>query len=383
LKISRTAFSPLLALFLAVSGCSAFFSAASSPSPSSAALSLSPTKQNSPTSSKDGVYKQYYLGLVKTPEGVEGGNGCYDDTGKFVVLINNKDAADPTFSQLVTFLQQDNTDQFPYQLQLNPNNVYYDKAENLVDIKRIQSIIDNTSQPFPPLICADFAERLHNDAEIAGIRAGYVTVDFAGQPIGHALAVFNTTDRGIVYIDDTGVDKQLSDFALGQNATTDAAVSNDKIAYLAIGKAYGLITLENAPGFGTDYSGYVSWLASQQTLQGIEKQYNDLQTQIIAVQKQIDDLTAQYNSLKVKYDQIAGGRTALPPNLYNQAMPILDQMKTVNDQRNALIDSLNGLVAQLNILVQMHNDLVKQMGPTWDSLGTVSNFYVTWDGEWR
>jgi len=54
--------------------------------------------------------------LVKTPQEVEGGNGGYDDAGKFVVLINNKNAADPTYSQLVTFLQEDKTDQFPYQL---------------------------------------------------------------------------------------------------------------------------------------------------------------------------------------------------------------------------------------------------------------------------
>jgi hypothetical protein len=368
----------LLALTITATACSSVLP----PLPSILPGTSPPKPQNKTTPVPTGDYKQFFLGLVKTPQGVEGGNGGYDDAAKFIVLINNKNAADPTYSQLVTFLQQDQTDKFPYQLQLNPNTVYFDKPENLVDVKRVQNIIDGSVQPNPPLICADFAERLHNNAELAGIRCGYVTIDFEAKPIGHALAVFNTTDMGLVYIDDTGVDK-VPDFNIGQNSSAHTISSNDKVAYFTVGKAYGLITLENAANFGVNYTGYDKWLSSQQDLDAMETKFKDLQTQIIPIRTQIDDMDAQYAILKIQYDSITGGRTVLPPNTYNQALPVMNKMNAVNGQRNALIDTLNGLVSQVNSLVDQYNGLVKKMGPTWDSLGTVSNFYVTWDGNWQ
>ena len=379
MKSARIAAGIFLALTLSCTTLSCVYS----PLPSTPTQAYSPKPQSTPSPAPAGDYKQFYLGLVKTPQGVEGGNGCYDDAGKFVVLINNKTAADPTYSQLVAFLQQDRTDQFPYLLQINPNAVYFDKPENLVDVKRMQNIIDGLAQPDPPLICADFAERLHNDAELAGIRAGYVTIDFEGQAIGHALAVFNTTDLGLVYIDDTGVDKVVPALNVTQNSSAPSISSNDKVAYVTIGKAYGLITLENAPDFGTNYSGYENWLSSQKDLEALEDKFKDLQTQIAPINKQIDDLGAQYAVLKAQYDSITGGRSTLPRNLYDQAKPVMDQMNDINDQRNALIDTVNGLFSQMNTLAGQYNALVKKMGPTWESLGTVFDFYVTWDGDWQ
>jgi hypothetical protein len=164
--------------------------------------------------SKTGVYKNYYLGLVNSSEGVIGGDGCYDDSGNFIVLINNKKATDPTYVQLVSFLQNDKTDQYPY-IYTNPVFAsYYPPAESHVNLTRIQGIIDGTIQPQNPDICADFAERLHNEAEKTGIRCAYVSIDLSGYPdpshlgipsnSGHALDAFQTTDRGLVYVDATG-----------------------------------------------------------------------------------------------------------------------------------------------------------------------------------
>jgi hypothetical protein len=127
-----------------------------------------------------GTYKNYYLGLVNTTEGVLGGNGCYDDTGNFIVLINNNKATNPTYGQLVGFLQQDKTDQYPYKYILPPLRSYYGSAKSHVDLKNVQGIIDGTMKPKNPDICADFAERLHNDAELAGLRCGYVSLDMTG-----------------------------------------------------------------------------------------------------------------------------------------------------------------------------------------------------------
>ncbi|GAJ14543.1 unnamed protein product, partial [marine sediment metagenome] len=164
---------------------------------------------------KTGLYNNFYLGLMDTPEGKLSGNGCYDDKGKFIILINNSNAVNPTYSQLVSFLQSDKTDQYLYKYVIPPQLPYYGSAESHVDLKHIQDIIDGTIQPSDPNICADFAERLHNNAEKAGIRCAYVSVDISGysDPYGygipsdtsHALVAFNTTDKGLVYIDDTGI----------------------------------------------------------------------------------------------------------------------------------------------------------------------------------
>lgn len=157
---------------------------------------------------RTGEYKNYYLGLPGLA-----GNGCYDDTGFFIVLINNKDATNPTYNQLVSFLRQDKTDELPYNYKLPALGMYYGTAESHVDLKNIQEIIDGKAQPKPPNICEEFAERLHNDAEMAGIRCGFVNVDLSGYSdpyrygipsnTGHSLNAFQTTDRGLIYVDDT------------------------------------------------------------------------------------------------------------------------------------------------------------------------------------
>jgi len=191
--------------------------------PNQSQSSVTPSKTPAPTvsitptvsgvNSRTGQYKNYYLGLADTSEGNLSGNGCYDDTGKFIILINNKNATDPTYSQLVSFLRQNRTDRFPYTYTLNVAGFYYGSAESHVNLKRIQNIIDGTEQPMPPHVCADFAERLHNEAEMAGIRCAYVSIDLSGYSdpynygipsnSGHALNVFQTTDRGLIYVDVT------------------------------------------------------------------------------------------------------------------------------------------------------------------------------------
>ncbi len=174
--------------------------------------SISPLIQGiNPTT---GTYKNYYLGLADSSGGDLSGDGCYDDKGNFIVLINNKNATNPTYAQLVNFLQNDKTDEYPYTYTNLSGGFYYGTAESRVDLKNIQNIIDGIAQPKNPDVCADFAERLHNDAEMASIRCAYVSLDITGYPdpnhlgipsdSGHALDAFQTTDRGLVYIDDTG-----------------------------------------------------------------------------------------------------------------------------------------------------------------------------------
>jgi len=90
--------------------------------------------------------------------------------GSRIILHNNMSAKDPSYEELKTFLKADLTDSIPY----------------------------NDS-----FACSDCAEVVHNNAEAAGIRAAFVSVDFYERDKGHACNAFNTTDRGLVFVDCT------------------------------------------------------------------------------------------------------------------------------------------------------------------------------------
>lgn len=92
--------------------------------------------------------------------------------GHRITLANNVSARDPSYEELKTFLKADKTDQIPYN--------------------------------YSSFVCADFAETVHNNAEKAGIKAGFVTINFNEINDGHACNVFNTTDNGLVFVDCTG-----------------------------------------------------------------------------------------------------------------------------------------------------------------------------------
>lgn len=89
-------------------------------------------------------------------------------------FIINDSAVDPTWNELQSFLILDHTDSIVY-------------VEN-------------------EFVCSNYAERLKNNAENAGIKAAYVYVEFDGCQFAHAINAFNTTDRGLVFIDCTGTD---------------------------------------------------------------------------------------------------------------------------------------------------------------------------------
>jgi len=127
--------------------------------------------------------------------------------GHYVELSNSPQARNPTWQALEQFLWQDTTDQHLY----NENS----------------------------FVCADYAEMLHNNAEKAGIRAAFVSIDLSSSSSGHALNAFNTTDRGLIYIDDTGTERG------GLNA--------DKTVNLANGSAYIPISIFPNPGYESQW----------------------------------------------------------------------------------------------------------------------------------
>ncbi|RXA17278.1 hypothetical protein EQO05_12680 [Methanosarcina sp. MSH10X1] len=98
--------------------------------------------------------------------------------GKLISIVNYDNAKNPTYSQLVKFIKSDLTDKKKY------TSTY---------------------------VCSDFAEDVHNNAERAGIKAGWVAIKFKRGP-GHACNAFQTTDKGPVYIDCTGSPSQKGSF---------------------------------------------------------------------------------------------------------------------------------------------------------------------------
>ena len=116
--------------------------------------------------------------------------------GHYITLRNNPVAVNPSWAELKAFLHNDRTD-----------SRYYDKKS---------------------FVCADFAETIHNNAEAQGIRAAFVEVRInagADSLTGgeHALNAFETTDRGLVFVDCVSANQ-------GMNA--------DRIVQVGAGKEY-------------------------------------------------------------------------------------------------------------------------------------------------
>ena len=169
--------------------------------------------------------------------------------GEPIELINNPDATNPTYTELVAFIKEDTSD----------SKTYFKGFERQGKIILAR-------------VCADFAEEVHNNAEAAGIRAAWVGLDFEGDDEGHALNAFETTDRGLVYVDSTGEDT-LGSQLMRQIKSIDAPPSWDKIAYVEVGKIYGAIYIDYAKSPSYDF--YETYKQKWQECEEILREYND------------------------------------------------------------------------------------------------------------
>jgi hypothetical protein len=206
-------------------------------------------------------------------------------TGATVVLINNKTATNPTWDGLMAFLKADTTIKIKYS--------------------------------FPSFTCADFARTLHDRAEAKGIRCGFVAIEFDNRTVdysaydngngnfhpptrspdtGHGLNVFETVDRGLVYVDASSDQDYVGN---------DAKV---RIAYLVEGQELNEIDLEWATN--TSYSFYEA--------------YRRTQLDFIADQRAFYKDLADYNL------RLSDNGNIMTPEL-----------KTLNDQLNSRAVELN------------------------------------------
>jgi hypothetical protein len=201
-------------------------------------------------------------------------NYLYDDGMLLVdgtdnpIVLENKDAAvDVSFADLLAFIRSDSTDQIPYIDRDDPSG--------------------KTS-----FVCSDFAETLHNRAEVAGIKAGYVSLEWENGGVGHAINVFATTDVGLVYIDCTG----RSRFSQVENEDDRlASVNWDKVAYLQIGLEYGVIGIDYATS--PDYSYYTAY---NQKWQEYKQKLADYNAEVKLYNQEIKDKVFRTGSAELK-----------------------------------------------------------------------------------
>jgi len=251
-------------------------------------------------------------------------------SGSQVCLVNYKNATDPTWDELITFLQMDDTDEHPYN--------------------------------FSSFVCADFAERLHNNAESSGIRAAWVAVDFEfGE--GHALNAFNTTDKGLVYVDctrgfSTPIIAEFTDSAKREER------EHDKIAYVVEGKEYGLISIDKATS--PEY-----WFYEEYT-----KKWEALEKDIAAYNSDIEvynnDVKAYEEDVEA-YERTVGGRTYISDHeeyerlnkMYNELKGREKELDIRGKELDARRDRLDERQEELGYY-------------RWEPLGVVTKVEVYW-----
>ncbi|MCW4035026.1 MAG: Yae1 family protein, partial [Candidatus Bathyarchaeota archaeon] len=135
------------------------------------------------------VTENYDLGYTEGEE--EGYQIGYDvgySEGIEDLAENGYYLRDPTYQEAMTFIQADKTDLNPYT---------------------------------PTYVCYDFTADFNKNAAEQGYRCGFVYIEYATS--AHAIACFNTTDQGLIYVEP----------------------QNDHIVNIAIGQAYlGMVIVD-------------------------------------------------------------------------------------------------------------------------------------------
>jgi hypothetical protein len=161
-------------------------------------------------------------------------NSPITTTSKITVTTPKPTYNNPSWGELVFFLQDDKTD----------TNAYV----------------------YPTFVCADFANMLQVNAHKAGWRCGIVHLEMHGYTdpyqlgissnAGHACNAFETTDRGLVFIDCTG----LLSFTINRPLSCDKVVNvikGQQFTPVSLFPEYGWNSTWEDMGIVDDYT--ISW----------------------------------------------------------------------------------------------------------------------------
>jgi hypothetical protein len=287
-----------------------------------------------------------YLEKKSEPVTTEEGFLVYDDVqpnyygadpDKPVVLINKRTAINPTWDQLKSFLLTDTTDENDY----------------LPGIR----------------VCAEFAAELHNNAEAAGIKAAWVSIDFEGDSKGHALNAFNTTDCGLVFIDCTGgipsVQLPTYDEETGELIEeTECFTTNDKKAYVQLYRQCGFIGLDISADF--DYESYLKYVNEWEEL----KERNEV---LVSLAEAYKTKLKAYERQVEEYERLVGGRTVIEDHT---EYDMLNEMsKVLNSTRSELELQRNQLMHEAYLVTSAREDLGNCRR---EPLGVVKRVEIYW-----
>jgi hypothetical protein len=246
-------------------------------------------------------------------------NGTY---GFNVVLENNPDAVDPTWNQVVDFLKSDRTDEMDY--------------------------IEGD------FMCGSFAQEVHNNAEKAGIRAAWVGIDLAGEPVGHAVNAFNTTDRGLVFTDSTGrtaLERKMNlrDLEAEADGGSVSVTGDDRVAYVEKGRELGFISLSVNPS--PDYAYYEKYRSKSR----------DFEAKVAGFNQKVE----AYNAEVGEFNRWVGGKTFIVGS---------SEATRLAEWKGRLQMSLYLLKADAAGLDKEKAEL----GPVWEPMGTISSIDARW-----
>ena len=264
--------------------------------------------------------------------------------GHEVKIVNNPNAVNPTWQQLLLFLENDDTDQEAYVYGLR--------------------------------VCAHFAEELHNNAEKAGFRAAWVAIQFSENIEGHALNAFETADRGLVYVDCTGKKPTVIPPPAGVLGSEEpASVSigperNDKIAYVEVDKEYGVINTEaeHYPDFklSPEYTAYEDYTDKLEALRLKLWQYN-------ANVEDFNNRVREFNEQVEIFEAKRAGRTVIDD--FDEFTELNELYKELESQARLLEPERQALEQELQYIEWQYKMLG---GIEYESPGTVYSVEIFW-----
>lgn len=220
---------------------------------------------------------------------------------------------------------------------------------------------------YPNYTCGDFATHLHDDAEARGIRSGIVAVSlnttgYSGldtshavranpgvandSDYGHGFNVFNTTDKGFVYIDATGV-------TAGEKA--QGRQPHYMVVYFEQGMPLGEIAVEQAESLNYSYyqqreRQYGAYELNLSAFNAEAQAYND---KILAFNNTSKALDRNRASFDEEYGRFSTEMNDLKDaNVSKQDMP-----KQLEIWREGLADWLNALNIKLDKVQEQNKNL--------------------------
>lgn len=248
-----------------------------------------------------------------------------DYNGQYVTIKTYRDAKPVSYSDLIAFLNTDDTEDRLYVL--------------------------------PAYTCVDFSANLYNNAEANGIKCALVSVTFEEPIPGHAFNAFETTDRGIVYIDCTGIN---------QTCIQEGYLATDNNVYLQVGEQLGELP-DNQTNGNLDYTFYAGRMERIDAFKAKVDKYLEGVDAYTASSRALEADIASFNEQMGRHNSAVisfNSENSAKYQLYLNNDITYDEYTSWYNTNNAKIPGTPGggnvLDSRKNLLDQQYIDLEKQ-----------------------